>query len=144
MLAALAVRDTSVCDRRRVGCALVRNGEVVLTAANGPLGCFDRSVWTDCLRDRYGIASGQRHEICRGLHAEQRLIVLAARQGIATAGAELYVTSKPCSVCAKLIVEAGVVAVTYLTEFPDAFADEVLELGRVRLTRWLPREVGSE
>lgn len=136
MLAALKVRDTSTCARRRVGAVIVRNGQLVAAAANGPLDCLDPAKWPTCLREQYRVASGHRHEVCRGLHAEQYVIAKAARQGIPTFGAEMYVTTKPCSVCAKLIVQSGFARVVYMEDSSDPFTDDVLESAGVEIGHW--------
>jgi len=84
--------------------------------------CSDRG----CLREQLGIPSGQQHELCRGLHAEQNALIQAARYGIAIEGATVYCTAQPCVVCAKMLINAGVSEIIYDLEYPDALAIEML------------------
>ncbi len=122
---ARVVATRSTCLRRSVGAVLVKNRQILATGYNGvPRGlahCDERG----CLRDQLGIPSGERHELCRGLHAEQNGIIQAAYHGIAIAGAELYCTNQPCVVCAKMLVNAGIQAVYFAGPYPDGLAMEV-------------------
>jgi dCMP deaminase len=138
ILAMLTLQRTSSCKRRQVVALIVRDGDVMLAAANGPLDCLNPAKWSMCLREQYHITSGRNHEVCRGLHAEQYVIAKAARQGISTLGTEMFLSTKPCSVCAKLIVEAGITRVVYMEDFPDPFSDEILKSGGVEIDRWPP------
>lgn len=78
------------------------------------------------MRERLGVPSGERHELCRGLHAEQNAIIQAALHGVSTEGATVYVTCHPCSVCAKMLVNAGITRVVIGEGYPDALAAEIL------------------
>ena len=86
-----------------------------------------------CLREQLGIPSGQRHELCRGLHAEQNVIVQAAVHGVSLEGAEIYCTHQPCVMCAKMIVNAGIVRVVYHSGYPDDFALDIFEEAGVKV-----------
>ena len=105
---ARVVSTRSSCLRRQVGAVVVKNRQILATGYNGvPRGlrhCDERG----CLRDQLGIPSGERHELCRGLHAEQNAIIQAAYHGIAINDAEVYSTLQPCVNCAKTLVNAGV------------------------------------
>ena len=81
---------------------------------------------TGCLREQLGVPSGQRHEICRGLHAEQNAIIQAARYGINIAGATIYVNTQPCVVCAKMLINAGITEIVYQNPYPDELSQELL------------------
>ena len=100
-----------------VGAVLVKNRQILATGYNGvPRGlvhCAERG----CLRDQLGIPSGERHELCRGLHAEQNAIAWAARHGVSVAGAEMHVTLSPCWECAGLIINSGIHRVVFLEEY---------------------------
>lgn len=115
----------STCIRRQIGAVVVRGRQIVSTGYNGaPTGtahCLD----VGCLRETLKIPSGERHEICRGSHAESNAITQAARMGIATDGATLYSTHEPCSFCTKSILNAGIVRVVYIQPYPDRLAVEL-------------------
>jgi dCMP deaminase len=130
---ARVVSTRSSCLRRRVGAVLVKNRQILATGYNGvPRGirhCSERG----CLRDELGIPSGEHHELCRGLHAEQNAIIQAAYHGVAINGAELYCTHQPCVLCAKMLVNAEVGAVYFQGAYPDTLAMEVFEEAGTRL-----------
>lgn len=114
----------SSCYRngRQIGCVIVKDKRIMTTGYNGaPAGigtCVERGV---CLRDKMGIASGTRMEICYAVHAEQNAIIQAARLGVSIDGATLYCTHQPCSLCAKMIINAGIKRVVYENGYPDEF-----------------------
>ena len=132
---ARVVATRSTCLRRQVGAVLVKNRQILATGYNGvPRGighCEERG----CLRDELGIPSGERQELCRGLHAEQNAIIQAAYHGVAINGAEVYTTLRPCINCAKKLINAGVAAVYYCGEYPDALAMELFEEAGTQLIR---------
>lgn len=132
---ARVVSTRASCLRRQVGAVLVKNRQILATGYNGvPRGlthCGERG----CLREELGIPSGERHELCRGLHAEQNAIIQAAYHGVAIRGAEIYCTHQPCVVCAKMLVNAEVVAVYFAGTYPDALAMEVFEEAGTLLVR---------
>jgi dCMP deaminase len=132
---ARVVATRSSCMRRQVGALIVKNRQILATGYNGvPRGlthCSDRG----CLREQLGIPSGERHELCRGLHAEQNAIVQAAYHGVAIQGAELYCTHQPCAVCAKMLVNADIQAVYFAGSYPDELAMEVFHEAGTRLVR---------
>lgn len=114
------------CLRRQVGAVLVRDGEVLATGYNGaPRGAaLARDV--GCLRMKMGIPSGRQLDICRGIHAEQRVIARAAARGIAIGGSTLYCTHHPCSICAHIIIEAELERVVFCYPYPDPLGAEAL------------------
>ena len=122
------VATRTTCLRRGVGAVIVKDRRILATGYNGvPTGLTHCSE-TGCLREQLGVPSGQRHEICRGLHAEQNAIIQAARYGINIAGATIYVNTQPCVVCAKMLINAGITEIVYQNPYPD-------ELSRVRHPR---------
>ena len=135
MQIAQVVGTRSSCLRRHVGALLVKNRQILATGYNGvPRGlahCDERG----CLRAQLGVPSGERHELCRGLHAEQNAIIQAAYHGVSIKGAELYCTHQPCAVCAKMLVNADVVTVYYAGDYPDELAMEVFHEAGTRLIR---------
>lgn len=116
----------STCRRRSVGAVLVRDKRVLATGYNGaPTGlrhCLDLG----CLREDLKIPSGERHELCRGLHAEQNAIIQAALHGVSVNGSTLYCTNHPCVICAKMIINAGIAEVIYRDGYMDEMAKEML------------------
>lgn len=121
------VSGRSTCLRRRVGAIAVKSRRVLATGYNGAPAGLPHCEQTGCLRQRLGIPSGQRHEICRGLHAEQNVIVQAAVHGINLAGAELYCTTHPCVLCAKMLINCGIRRICYAEYYPDELAEAMLK-----------------
>lgn len=117
----------STCIRRKVGAVIVKDHRILATGYNGvPTGirhCEDRG----CLRQQMNVPSGQRHELCRGLHAEQNAIIQAAYLGVSIAGGTLYCTNQPCVICAKMIINAGIRRIVIKDGYPDELAVEMLE-----------------
>ena len=130
-MAKLASRRSS-CLRRAVGAVLVKDRRLLATGYNGvPSGVTHCEV-TGCLREKLNVPSGERHELCRGLHAEQNAIIQAAFHGVSIRDAVLYCTNLPCIICAKMLINAGVRRIVYLEGYADPLTEEML------------REVGME
>ncbi len=127
------VAERSTCLRRHVGAVLVRDKRILATGYNGAPRGVSHCLASGCMREKLGIPSGQRHELCRGVHAEMNTFLQAALHGIAVEGASLYCTATPCSLCAKMLINAGVSRVVYLGEYPDKFARHLLDEARVEL-----------
>lgn len=135
MRVAFLVCERSTCLRRRVGAVLVKDRQILATGYNGAPKNIPHCEITGCLREELGIPSGQRHEICRGLHAEQNVILQAASFGVSTKESTLYITSTPCSICAKMIINAGIEEVIIESEYPDKLAIEFLKEARIVLRK---------
>jgi len=131
--AALLVSERSTCLRRRVGAVLVKDKQILATGYNGAPKDIAHCDTTGCLRQQLNIPSGQRHEICRGLHAEQNVILQAAQHGVSTKNSSLYITNTPCSICAKMIINAGITEVVVLGEYPDKMALDFLKEAGISL-----------
>lgn len=116
----------STCTRRKVGAVLVKNRRVISTGYNGAPAGHQHCQEIGCLREQLNVPSGEKHELCRGVHAEQNAIIQAAVHGISGSGAYLYCTSKPCSICAKMIVNAGILSVVYRDDYDDKMSDTML------------------
>jgi dCMP deaminase len=125
MRIAREVSGRSTCLRRKVGAVLVREKRILTTGYNGaPRGiahCTDRG----CLREQLNVPSGERHELCRGLHAEMNALLQAAVHGVPVHGSVLYCTNTPCSLCTKMLINAGVQRVVALEGYPDDLAEEL-------------------
>lgn len=116
----------TTCFRRAVGAVLVRDKQILATGYNGAPRGLKHCRETGCVRKVRGIPSGERQELCRGLHAEHNAFLQAAREGISTLGATLYCTNQPCSICVRMLIQAGVVRIVYLEEYNDEFAANML------------------
>ena len=132
---ARVVATRSTCLRRQVGAVLVKNRQILATGYNGVPRGIAHCEEHGCLRSELGIPSEERQELCRGLHAEQNAIIQAAYHGVAINGAEVYTTLRPCINCAKTLINAGVAAVYYCGEYPDALAMELFEEAGTQLIR---------
>jgi len=130
------VATRSTCGRRRVGAIIVRDKRILCTGYNGaPRGLAHCDV-VGCLRERLQIPSGQRQEICRGLHAEQNAIIQAALHGVSVEEGTIYVTHQPCITCAKMIINSGIVRAVCANRYPDELARDILEEAGVTLDVW--------
>lgn len=132
------VASRSTCLRRRVGAILVKEKRILATGYNGAPAGLPHCEVVGCLRENSHIPSGTRHELCRGLHAEQNAILQAAHYGIPIAGSVLYCTNKPCVICAKMIINAGITEVIYGEGYNDPLADQLLEEAHVQIKRFEP------
>jgi len=136
MQVAHLVKNRSTCLRRKVGAVLIKDKQVLATGYNGaPMGVKHCSE-TTCLRKKLKIPSGERHEICRGLHAEQNVLLQAARHGVPVKDSVLYITNVPCSICAKMIINAGIRTVVFSDNYPDDMTKELLEEAKVKLVKY--------
>lgn len=118
----------STCMRRHVGAVIVKDCRAIATGYNGaPRGLVHCEENGGCLRQKMGIPSGQRQELCRALHAEQNAIIQAASMGHAIEGGTIYITHQPCVVCAKMIINAGIRRIVVKEGYPDQLALEILE-----------------
>ena len=139
---AKSVATWSSCVRngRKVGSVIVRNNRILTTGYNGaPAGiksCKERGF---CLRDKLGIASGTRAELCYAIHAEQNAVIQAAKMGISVEGATIYVTHQPCSVCTRILINSGISRIVYDNAYPDDFSLELLKESGIELVH-LPSE----
>ena len=128
-------------ENRKIGAVIVKNKRVLTTGYNGApantLSCVEKG---ECLRRKLNIPSGTRHELCYAIHAEQNAIIQAARLGISIDGATLYCTHQPCVICAKMIVNAGIMRVVYHSGYPDDFALDIFKEAGVLVERYSESE----
>ena len=122
---------------RKIGAVIVKNKRVMTTGYNGaPAGvktCVERG---ECLREKLGIPSGTKHEICYATHAEQNAIIQAAKLGVSIDGATLYCTHQPCTICTKMIINAGIKKVIYREGYPDDFSMEILKEAGIEVVKY--------
>jgi len=118
----------STCLRRQVGAVIVQDKHLVATGYNGaPKGLPHCADLSGCLREQLGVPSGERHELCRALHAEQNAIIQAATSGLSIEGATIYITHQPCVICAKMIINAGIRKIIVKEGYPDEMAVKILD-----------------
>ena len=123
---ATEVSKRSTCLRRHVGAILVLDKRILATGYNGAPRGVPHCDEVGCLREKHQVPSGERHELCRGLHAEMNAIIQAATYGIRVQDATLYSTTFPCSLCAKMLINAGVTRVVAQGDYADDLAKELL------------------
>ena len=127
------VATRTTCLRRAVGAVIVKDRRILATGYNGVPTGLAHCAEVGCLREQLGIPSGQRQEICRGLHAEQNAIIQAARYGININGSSIYITTQPCITCAKMLINAGVQEIVYRQPYPDELSMALLGESGIKL-----------
>jgi len=129
------VAKRSTCLRRSVGAVLVREKRILATGYNGaPSGlahCFE----VGCLRVKLNVPSGERHELCRALHAEQNALIQSSLHGISVKGATLYTTTQPCVICAKMLINAGIKEIVMSSGYPDKMAMDFLKQAKIKVRK---------
>ena len=133
-IAALVARR-STCLRRNVGAVLVRERRILATGYNGAPSGLRHCLEGGCMLAQMNIPSGERHELCRGLHAEQNAIIQAAVHGVSIRGATLYCTNHPCSICIKMLINAGITEIVYRDGYSDELAARMLEESGIRVRK---------
>ncbi|MDD2431407.1 MAG: cytidine/deoxycytidylate deaminase family protein [Firmicutes bacterium] len=130
---ATLVASRSTCLRRQVGAVIVREKRIISTGYNGAPSGVAHCLDVGCLREELGIPSGERHELCRAVHAEQNAIIQAALHGVSTKGSTLYCTTQPCVLCAKMLINAGVEEIFFKGSYPDELAISLLNEAKVKI-----------
>jgi dCMP deaminase len=129
------VAERSTCLRRKVGAVIVKDKHVLSTGYNGAPKGLKHCAEVGCVRKQLKIPPGERHELCRGVHAEQNAIIQAAFFGVSVGGATLYTTYHPCGVCAKMLINAGIVEIVYEKGYVDDLARTVLSESRLKVRK---------
>lgn len=129
------VATRSTCMRRHVGAVLVKGRRILATGYNGTPTKIAHCWEKGCIREKLNIASGERHELCRGLHAEQNVLLQAALYGISLRDSVLYCTHQPCIICAKMLINAGVKEIMVSDGYPDAMAREFLKEAGIKVRK---------
>ncbi len=127
------VAERSTCTRRAVGAVLVKDKRILSTGYNGAPTGLKHCLEVGCLRERLGVESGKMHELCRGIHAEQNAIIQAAYHGVSVKGAAIFCTNQPCSICARMIINAGIQKIYYQSGYADSLAKELLQEAGIEL-----------
>lgn len=126
------VASRATCIRRSVGAVIIREKQILTTGYNGAPKHLPHCTEKTCLRNTQNIESGTMHELCRGVHAEQNAIIQAAYHGIAIDNAQMYVTTQPCSICTKMIINAGIREVYFKTSYNDPLALKLMQEARIK------------
>ncbi len=130
------IKTRSTCLRRQVGALIVKDRRILATGYNGaPTGC-KHCTELGCLREELSVPSGQRHELCRGIHAEQNAIVQAAFSGTSVKEGTMYVTCQPCVLCAKMAINAGIKKIVFKGSYPDDLSMNLLKEAGVRIVKY--------
>jgi len=135
MRIAILAATRSTCLRRQVGAVLVKDKRVLATGYNGSPAGLEHCLDIGCLREELGIPSGERHELCRAIHAEQNAIVQAATSGTSIEGATLYCTTSPCVLCAKLLINSGIKEIYAGEGYPDDLSRKMLDEAEIQVHR---------
>ena len=130
------VATRSTCLRRTVGAVVVKDKRMLTTGYNGAPSGIRHCRETGCLREKLNVPSGERHELCRGIHAEQNAIIQAALHGVSIKDSTLYCTNLPCSICAKMIINAGIKKIVYRSGYGDDLSREMLTEARVEIIQY--------
>lgn len=130
------VSTRSTCLRRQVGAIIVKDNRILASGYNGVPSKVPHCETTGCLRQKLNIPSGERQEICRGLHAEQNAIIQAAVHGVSVEGATIYCTNKPCSICTKMLINAKVAKIIYVEDYNDPLSEELLSVTDIRVLKY--------
>jgi len=129
------VATRATCTRRKVGAVLVKGKRILCTGYNGAPAKVPHCLEVGCLRVQLNVPSGEKHELCRGVHAEQNAIIQAAYHGIRVSGSVLYCTNQPCSICSKMIINAGIKTVYYKDGYNDPLTLDMFDKAKVELIR---------
>lgn len=135
MAITILVAKRSTCIRRSVGAVIVKDKRILSTGYNGAPSGISHCSEVGCLRDQLNVPSGEKHELCRGIHAEQNAIIQAAFHGVSIKGATLYCTNQPCSICAKMIINAGIKNIFYQEGYDDSMSRQMLKDADVDLIK---------
>ena len=131
---AFLVAKRSTCRRRAVGSVIVKHRRILSTGYNGAPSGIRHCIEVGCLREELKVPSGQCHELCRGIHAEQNAIIQAAFHGVSIKDSTLFCTNLPCSICAKMIINAGITRIFYHSGYADKMSEEMLKEANIQVT----------
>ena len=129
------VAKRATCLRRSVGAVLVKDKRILATGYNGAPAGLKHCVDAGCIRQKLNIPSGERHELCRALHAEQNALIQASLYGISVKGSTLYSTCQPCVICVKMIINAGIKEIVISGGYPDRMALDFLRQAKIKIKR---------
>jgi len=134
------VSSRSTCLRRKVGAVIVKEKRVLSTGYNGSPKGTKHCEELGCIRVKMNVPSGTRHELCRGVHAEQNAVTQAAYFGVSVDGATIYTTTYPCSMCAKILINAGIKEIIYSEGYADDLSKELLDEAQIKIREYIPEK----
>lgn len=123
----------STCLRRHVGAVAVKDNHIIATGYNGAPSGIIHCENKGCIREQLKVKSGEKHELCRAVHAEQNLIAQAAYHGNSLNCSTVYCTHSPCFICAKIMINAGVSIIIYQEGYPDSMAIDLINESNVEI-----------
>jgi len=129
------VAKRSTCLRRYVGAVLVKDKRILATGYNGAPKGLKHCIDIGCLREKLKIPSGERHELCRALHAEQNALIQASLYGISVKDSTLYATNQPCVICSKMLINAGIKEIVIGDGYPDKLAMDFLKEAKINIRK---------
>lgn len=129
------VAKRSTCLRRKVGALVVKDRRILATGYNGTPSGIRHCSEVGCLREKLKVSSGERHELCRGLHAEQNVLLQASLHGVSLKESSIYVTNQPCIICTKMIINAGIREVVMSDNYPDPMALAFLKEAKIKVRK---------
>jgi len=129
------VAKRATCLRRSVGAVIVKDKRILATGYNGAPSGLKHCVDVGCLRQKLNIPSGERHELCRALHAEQNALIQASLYGISVKGSKLYATCQPCVICVKMLINAGIKEIVIAGAYPDKMAAQFLKEAGIKVKK---------
>lgn len=130
------IKTRSTCTRRQVAAIIVKDKQIISTGYNGaPKGIFHCDQ-VGCLREKLEIPSGERHELCRGIHAEQNAIIQASVHGVSIEGCEIYITCSPCVLCSKMLINAGIKKIIFKGDYPDKLSLDLLDEAGIEVVKY--------
>ena len=138
------VAQRTTCTRRGVGAIIVKDKRILSTGYNGAPSGIRHCLEVGCMREQLNVPSGERHELCRGIHAEQNAIIQAAYHGVSVKGATLYCTNQPCSICSKMIINAGIRKICYQSGYADPLSRELLQEAGVQVIHLATDKQGDQ
>jgi dCMP deaminase len=130
------ISQRSTCLRRAVGCVLVLDNRILSSGYNGSPSGLEHCSVAGCIREKLKIPSGEKHELCRGLHGEMNSLIQCALHGISTEGATLYSTTLPCSICTKMLIQAGIKRIVYVEDYNDALSKQFLDESIIEVVKY--------
>lgn len=136
MKMAYLISERSTCLRRHVGALIVKDKRILTTGYNGAPRGMRHCSEVGCVRAKNNIPPGERHELCRGLHAEQNAIIQAAVFGVSIKDGIMYTTHTPCVVCAKIIINAGIQEIVYADSYIDKLSKEMLKESKIKIRKF--------
>jgi len=133
------VSKRSTCLRRQVGAVAVGEKRILATGYNGAPSGLVHCTDIGCIRQKFSIPSGQRQELCRGLHAEQNVVIQAVIHKVDLKDSIFYITNQPCVTCTKMLISVGVKEIVILDGYPDELARRMLKEAGIKIRKVKPK-----